>query len=250
LDQCTIFDTMVYQHPSAAHAPQAEHASTVAPIVRRPKVRERNRRRVLDAARALVAVGGMDALSMRTLADRAGVSATTLYNLFGTKDEVVRVLATDILGALDAAFVDLVDPDPVEQVRAHVLLLVEHVIDRAPPSLVAAVLEDAVLTEQINAQWASRSLVEDAIREAMRKRKLRDDIDAAVLAEHVRAGLLHQQRLWAAAVIDDATYRAAAAYCVDLSLLAVARGATRDRLLAYVREDERVLRPSVVERDR
>jgi AcrR family transcriptional regulator len=50
----------------------------------------------------------MDALSMRALAERAGVSATTLYNLFGTKDEVVRTLALDILGAIDAEFLDIV----------------------------------------------------------------------------------------------------------------------------------------------
>jgi AcrR family transcriptional regulator len=215
----------------------------VTPIGGRPKVRERNRRRVLDAARALVAAGGMDSLSMRTLADRAGVSATTLYNLFGTKDEVIRVLAADILGDIDAAFVDVVDPDPIEQMRARLLLLVDHVIDHAPPSLVSAVLDDALLTEQVNAQWASRSLVEDAIRDAMRARQLRSDIDAAVLAEHVRGSLLHHQRLWGASVIDDDTYRASSAYCIDLSLLAVARGATRERLQRYLAADEAALNP-------
>ena len=210
----------------------------------RPLVRERNRRRILDAARDLVAVGGMDALSMRTLAARAGVSATTLYNLFGEKDEVVRVLAQDILRDIDAAFVDVVADDPIEQMRARLLMLVDHVIVHAPPSLVAAVLEDAVLTEQINAQWESRTLVESAIAEAVARGSLRDDLHPGVLAEHVRAGLLHQQRLWAAAVIDDDQYRAAVAYGVDLALLAVARGDLRERLLAHLRSHESALRPS------
>lgn len=210
----------------------------------RPLVRERNRRRILDAARDLVAVGGMEALSMRSLAARAGVSSTTLYNLFGEKDEVVRVLAQDILRDIDAAFVDVVADDPIEQMRARLLMLVDHVIVHAPPSLVAAVLEDAVLTEQINAQWESRTLVESAIAEAVARGSLRDDLHPGVLAEHVRAGLLHQQRLWAAAVIDDDQYRAAVAYGVDLALLAVARGDLRERLLAHLRSHESALRPS------
>jgi AcrR family transcriptional regulator len=217
-----------------------------APITSRgrPKVRERNRRRILDAARDLVAVGGMEALSMRTLAARAGVSATTLYNLFGEKDEVVRVLAHDILRDIDAAFVDVVADDPIEQLRARILMLVDHVIEHAPPSLVSAVLEDAVLTEQINAQWESRTVVESALAEAVARGLLRDDLHPRVLAEHVRAGLLHQQRLWAAAVIDDEQYRAAAGYGVDLALLAVAHGARRDSLLANLRTYEPVLRRS------
>ena len=220
-------------------------ATRVEPVAGgRPKVRERNRRRVLDAARTLVETGGMSALSMRTLADRAGVSATTLYNLFGTKDEVVRVLAGEILGDIDAAFMEITDPDPIEQMRARVLRLVEHVITHAPPSLVAAVLEDAVLTEQINKEWASRSIVQEAIEDAMRAQLLRSDIDAAVLAEHIRGSLLHHQRLWAAAVTDDDTYRASAAYCIDLSLLAVARDAARDRLRGYLAADEAVLAQS------
>jgi AcrR family transcriptional regulator len=227
---------------SGAEPASTEPSGAVSPLGGRPKVRARNRRRVLDAATDLVAHGGMDALSMRALAERAGVSATTLYNLFGTKDEVVRMLALDILGAIDAEFVDVVDPDPIEQMRARVLRLVDHVIDEAPPSLVWAVLDDPVLTEQLNAQWASRTVVEDAIVAAMASGQLRADVDAAVLAEHVRAGLLHQQRLWAAGAIDDATYRSAARYCVDIALVVIADGATRERLLRSLRRDERTLR--------
>jgi AcrR family transcriptional regulator len=239
LEHCTIFSIMV--EPVEPFLP-ADGVDTVRRIGGRPKVRARNRRRVLDAARALVDAGGMDALSMRALAERAGVSATTLYNLFGTKDEVVRTLALDILGAIDAEFLDIVDPDPIERMRARIQRLVEHVIDEAPPSLVWAVLDDPVLTEQLNAQWASRHLVQDAIVEAMKAGLLRRDLDANVLAEHVRAGLLHQQRLWAAGAIDAATYRAAASYCVDLALLTVATDSTRARLLRSVRRAERTLR--------
>lgn len=222
---------------------QRNEPSSVTDLTTRPKVRDRNRRRVLEAAREMVAAGGLDALSMRALADRAGVSATTLYNLFGTKDGIVHALATDILREVDAGFDHIVDDDPIEQLRARLLLLVEVVIDRAPPSLVSAVLEDPVLTEQINAQWASHTLVEDALRDAMEQGFLVDDLDAALVAEHVRSGLLHQQRMWAAGVIDDTRYRAAAAYAIDIALVAIARGPNRDQLIASLQQLEALMRP-------
>jgi AcrR family transcriptional regulator len=227
----------VPRRPSATLPP----SPVVTDIRRRPRVRERTRRRVLDAARVLVASSGLDALSMRTLADEAGVSATTLYNLFGTKEGVVHAVATDILGEIDSAFEHVVHDDPVEQLRARILLLVDLVIEQAPPSLVSAVLENAVLTEQINAQWESRSLVEDAIREAIARRQLHDDLEPGVVAEHVRASLLHQQRLWAAGVIDATTYRSSAAYSLDYALYAISRGATRARLLRYLKAEQETL---------
>jgi hypothetical protein len=127
-------------------------------------------------------------------------------------------------------------------VRLRVLRLVDLVVDHVAPSLVSAVLEDAVLTEQLNAQWRSHSSIENGIREAMARGQLDPEFDPSVLAEHIRAGLLHQQRLWAAGVTDDATYRAAALYCVDVALFAIARGRTRTVLRRSLREAERALR--------
>ena len=56
---------------------------------------EARRRRILDAARSLIAKGGMAALSMRKLATEAGLSVTTLYNLYGVRDEILHALIDD-----------------------------------------------------------------------------------------------------------------------------------------------------------
>ena len=50
--------------------------------------REGRRRDILAAARALLAETGYAALGMRALAQRAGVSAGTLYLYFRTKEEI------------------------------------------------------------------------------------------------------------------------------------------------------------------
>ncbi len=44
---------------------------------------------ILDAARGLLAEGGLPALSMRVVAERAGLTATAIYHYFDGKDDLV-----------------------------------------------------------------------------------------------------------------------------------------------------------------
>ena len=62
---------------------------------------EARRRRILDAARSLIAKGGMAALSMRKLATEAGLSVTTLYNLYGVRDEILHALIDDAVDRIE-----------------------------------------------------------------------------------------------------------------------------------------------------
>ena len=60
-----------------------------------PSVRSADTERaILDAARDLLAEGGIDALSMRAMAARVGLSATAIYHWFDNKEALVdRVVA-------------------------------------------------------------------------------------------------------------------------------------------------------------
>ena len=53
-----------------------------------PKQEDR-RHRILTATRAMVAQHGYEGMVMSQVAERAGVSPTTLYNLYNTKDELL-----------------------------------------------------------------------------------------------------------------------------------------------------------------
>jgi AcrR family transcriptional regulator len=50
---------------------------------------------ILGAARALLAEGGLDALSMRLVAERVGISATAIYHYFNGKDALVSRVVRD-----------------------------------------------------------------------------------------------------------------------------------------------------------
>jgi AcrR family transcriptional regulator len=66
---------------------------------------------ILEAARDLLAEGGLEALSMRGVASRVGVSATAIYNYFENKRALVERVVTQgferFAGYLRSAIVDL-----------------------------------------------------------------------------------------------------------------------------------------------
>ena len=62
---------------------------------------EARQRRILDVARQEISAVGYDAITMQALADAAGVSTKTLYNLYGTRDELLLAAVADLLGNLE-----------------------------------------------------------------------------------------------------------------------------------------------------
>ena len=80
---------------------------------------DRTAQALLEAAEALIAIGGVPALSMRAVATQAGTTTRAIYSLFGSKAGLITALgarAFDLLGASVAALphtadaaVDLVD---------------------------------------------------------------------------------------------------------------------------------------------
>ena len=62
---------------------------------KRAKSIAQRKQRILDAARAIIARDGIEGLTTRGLAEAAGVTVPTLYNLIGDKQAIVAAMATD-----------------------------------------------------------------------------------------------------------------------------------------------------------
>ncbi len=62
---------------------------------------EARQRRILEVAREEISLAGYDAITMQGLAQAAEVSTKTLYNLYGTKDELLLAAVADLLGNLE-----------------------------------------------------------------------------------------------------------------------------------------------------
>ncbi|HNY65423.1 MAG TPA: TetR/AcrR family transcriptional regulator [Deltaproteobacteria bacterium] len=83
---------------------------------------EQVRKRILDEALSIIATQGFDALTVRRLAARSGMTAPNLYNYFANKDEIYLTLVITgfekLHGELKGAYAS--SDDPVR--RAHALM--------------------------------------------------------------------------------------------------------------------------------
>jgi AcrR family transcriptional regulator len=87
-------------------------------VVRRKQQQEDLRAKILDAARELFVSEGVEAVSMRKVADKIGYSATTLYNHFDDKEALLYALCDADFGTLHEMFKKVGKiVDPVERLR-------------------------------------------------------------------------------------------------------------------------------------
>jgi AcrR family transcriptional regulator len=85
---------------------------------RRKQQQEDLRAKILDAARELFVNEGVEAVSMRKVADKIGYSATTLYNYFDDKEALLYALCDADFGTLQELFKKIGKiADPIQRLR-------------------------------------------------------------------------------------------------------------------------------------
>jgi AcrR family transcriptional regulator len=105
------------------------------PVATRSETAAMTRRALLDAAGALLDTGGPDAVTLREVGARTGVSRSAPYRHFANKETLLTALATNAMNQLGDTLERLaIGDDPPEQsLRAALLSLVA--IGRARPHL-------------------------------------------------------------------------------------------------------------------
>ncbi len=207
---------------------------------------EARRQRILDAARRLITHGGMAALSMRKLAAEAGLAVRTLYNLYGSRDDILFALTQDAVDRM-VAILDAEAPleDPLARCRAVITVSVRYFAEHEAiyrPMIVAS-YEGLSQGSEADRRLAKRAagMQRDGIAQAIEQGLLADTLDPTRLGEQIYHGYELACVQWAFGVIDAAAFEARALYGMCLALLAVANEAARPAL-----EDElRALEPQL-----
>jgi len=98
------------------------------------------RRRLLDAARELATEGGYDAVNMRAVAQRAGVSPPTAYQYFASRDHVLVDVLIDLASGTSELFTARPSRrrEPVERTVATLRRVVQRMEDE--PQLFVALI--------------------------------------------------------------------------------------------------------------
>ena len=76
------------------------------------------REAIIATTRELIVAGGLEALTLRGLAGRLGVTAPALYGHVKDKRDLLRAVAEDEFDRLVARFDEVTATDPVERIRA------------------------------------------------------------------------------------------------------------------------------------
>jgi AcrR family transcriptional regulator len=84
--------------------------------------RVRTRRRILDAAFGLAAQGGYDALQVRAIAQRAGVSSRTIYENFASLDSLLIIAVAERSDVLDWRQIQSFPDGPTPAARVNELI--------------------------------------------------------------------------------------------------------------------------------
>jgi len=222
--------------------------SQALPDEKRPAgLRERNvaarRQQILGAARTLLSRGGLGALSMRKLAEEASLSVNTLYNLWGTREEILRALTLDAKSRIEARLPrEELSDDPVERCRSLVCFTVREMArekDVFRP-MILAWLESEIAGHPSPVEPMAHSIrVLSRVIEAAREQGILDGpVQPEQVAWQVHHGAQFAAIQWALGRIDDAQLEARALYGLNLALLGLVRGDRRPELRSTLEELE------------
>jgi AcrR family transcriptional regulator len=203
------------------------------------------RRRILAAARAIVAARGYEALTMRELAQVSRVTVPTLYNLVGGKEAVLAAAVEE----QTARFVARVERRRSAVPAARLLA----VIDACTRELLALPAYYRTLLRVLYAADAARPVrarvdaalggeLAAALDAIAAGGELAAWVDRRALLASLRTQLGANALAWAGGELDDARFRATATHQACLGLLGVTRGRSHAALLRAARASQARLR--------
>lgn len=203
--------------------------------------KSQRREDIVNAARSLMREAGDPGFSMRTLAERAGVSIATPYNLFGSKQAILLAVLNDDLVAYEKALGEL-NADAID-VLFESQALVSKLVQREPDfyrNMIAAVSRDGpefrhmvsgpryILWKRLLGQATAAGLLSPQV-----------DPDAFAIASSQL--LLANTLEWAQGTLPLEEMEARNRYSLALTLLAIATDKSRPQIEAHFQEAERAL---------
>lgn len=204
-------------------------------------LRERNkakrRNAVLDAA--LEMLDGPEAAAMTTerIAELAEVSVATVYNLVGTREQLLVALVDRLIeDVVGQVLTSEAAGDPIAALGELIENAVE-VLTSRPAAFRQIVLQlTAAANADLHTKLSPSTAAATGIRRAQEAGNLRGDLNPDALAAQVYLSFNGALLRWAAGVLSDSSFRAAALHGLTVVLVASATTASRRALLSDLRQ--------------
>jgi AcrR family transcriptional regulator len=189
---------------------------------------------ILDAAVVLLGTRDSKDITTEEIATLAGVSAATVYNLVGTRNELMYQLVSRILTDLAESLQALNPGNPIAAAQ----LIIDHTVRAfvSNPNAyrqVVAVTQRAAAAHPTPVDPSSFQVV--AMRQAQSMGIIRNDIDASGLARQIFISYTGAAMQWSAGRLDDAGLLTAARHGLFTVLAAAATDDYREEFIDRMR---------------
>lgn len=190
------------------------------------------RERILASAREVIGQRGYEALTMRDLARASRVTVPTIYNLIGSKEQVLYAAIEEQTARFEAGLDAGAELAPVERVIAVVNACTDEYLRmpryyRTLLTLLFVSSSARELRERVD-RGISRPLGE-ALAALQASGALAPWVERRPLRGRLRAHLQMTSMQWASGALTDEGLRAAAQYGASLLMIATTTGAARAR---------------------
>ena len=193
----------------------AKAAAGKAPQGKRERAKRERVERILTAARSLLREEPYERLTMPQVANRAGVSQMTIFNLIGARDDLWAALAEDALSDWQARVAPIQDPQT--RARTIVEMVAQAVLDDAP--VFRALISSWGDSGRVLQREPSRAIL-DCLEQAVDEHQIAPSIDLRRLSSTIFSGLVGLVHQWAAALIDSQDLISRAGDLVDVAFAA------------------------------
>ena len=199
----------------------------------REQSKARRRDAILDAAIALLGVRDSHEVTTEEIADMVGVAPATVYNLVGTRDDLVHAIVARVLDDLAESLTALAADEPPDPIAAAFLVVDQTVhaftTHSAAFRRIIALAQATARPERIQ---DPSNLQVKAMQAAQSMCIIRDDVDAAALGRQIFVSYSGALSLWSRDRLDDDGFSTVARHGLLTALAAAATDDHRDRFLA------------------
>lgn len=206
-----------------------------------PNLRERNkakrRNAILDAALDLLDEPEGSPLTTERIADLAEVSVATVYNLVGTREHLLLALVDRLIGGLVGPRDDVpAMEDPLERLRLLVDGSVTALTSRPVAYRRVFLQLAAVANPEMHTKLSPAAATAAELGRAQEAGLIRDDLDVEALALQSYLSFNGALLRWAAGVLSDRAFRAAALHGLATVFAASATDRARTSFLRELRD--------------
>jgi AcrR family transcriptional regulator len=184
---------------------------------------QRTRAEILHAVGEIIGAEGLDGLTMRKLADRAGVAVATLYNQFTDRDGVLVAFVSSGLDQLELELDEQPAADPIDATRVLFAALDETIDARKHVwRPVLATLRSVPNSPRMGSVGERIvTAVEADLAKAQAANMLVAVCNVDRLAWHIFVSWMRGLERWAQGTIDWDVYRSSTQTAIEVALAAV-----------------------------